>query len=189
MANNITINTNTGTAAIKTYDDGSAHQQYVIAWGDVGSGVSDTGNPVKIGGKGVTSEPSAVTTAYRIDALYDTLGRVVDLPFSLLENYVSGKTAAMTGTSDTAVIAAQGSGIRTYVTGFVFANSHASQGTEIVIKDGSTEMFRVYLAAGQSMSFSPSTPVRFSANTAVNAANVTTSSNTYVGATGFKSKI
>lgn len=42
--------------------------------GDTAHDVADVGNPVKIGGKGVSAEPAAVTANDRVNAYFDLLG-------------------------------------------------------------------------------------------------------------------
>ena len=99
---------------------------------------------------------------------------------------VSGQTTAMTGTSDTSLIAAQGSGVRTYIDTLTFTNNHATVATDVAIKDGTTERWRVRVAAGGCETVPFATPLRGSANTAWQAANVTTGSSVIVSAAGFK---
>lgn len=160
--------------------------QVLSGGGDVAHDIVDIGNPVKIGGQARSSEQTAVASADRVNAAFDLVGKQIVLPYANPENFVSGKTAAMTATTRTAVVAAAGSGVRNYITSFTFANSHASVGTEIVIEDGTTELFRVYVKAGESVCYTLPVPLRSTANTAINATNVTTGSNTYVSAQGYK---
>lgn len=122
-------------------------------------------------------------------AVFDADGRqVVVQSNSTLSSAVSGVTAAITGTTDTSVIAAQGSGVRTYITSIVITNSHATTDTLVEIKDGTTVVFRAFAkAAGGGVAIAFPTPLRGTANTAWNAANVTNSSNTYVSLAGFTS--
>lgn len=44
--------------------------------GDVAAGQSDTGNPVKIGGKAASAAPTALTAGQRANALFDLWGRL-----------------------------------------------------------------------------------------------------------------
>lgn len=108
------------------------------------------------------------------------------IPYTVHANIVSGCTAAITGTSNTEVIAAQGTGNRIYITSLTITNSHATVGTVVEIKDNTTVKHRSYAApAGGGLTVTFPTPIRCSDNTAVNAANVTTGSNTYVSASGY----
>src|SRR5262249_2242113 len=67
----------------------------VIAAGDVASGVSDSGNPIKIGGNSSTSQPTAVTATQRVNAWLDTFGRLVIVN----EDATNPTTAVFTQTS------------------------------------------------------------------------------------------
>lgn len=153
--------------------------------GDVANDAVDSGNPVKIGGKALSANPAAVTSGDRVNALYDLQGRQI-VAQTLPEALVRGVSAAMTGTADTQVIAAQGAGIRIYLTHFVVFNYAGAVATQVNIKDGATTIYSVYVsAAGGQISITLPVPLRLTANTALNAACVTTASNTIVSASGF----
>jgi hypothetical protein len=156
--------------------------------GTVAHDGADSGNPVKVGGYATSSERTAVASGDRADFITDLVGKQIVLPFANPENFVSGaQTTSMTGTSDTEVIAAQGAGVRLYITTVVVTNGHATVGTYVNLKDGTTTKASGYAAAaggGFSVHFNP--PLRLTANTAFNAANATTGSDTRVFATGYK---
>lgn len=155
--------------------------------GDAAHDAAIAGNPVRVGGRAVSADYTAVATGDTADLICDLNGKQVVLPYTIPENLVSGVTAAITGTSDTSVIAAAGAGIRNYVTSITVTNSHATVGTVVEIKDGTTVIWRGYAApAGGGFTLSFPAPLRGTANTAINAANVTTGSNTYVSAAGYK---
>lgn len=160
--------------------------------GSVAHDAADAGNPHKVGGKARTSDPGVVAANDRVDAQFDTIGRQVVAPYTLHENLVDGVTAAITGTTDTSVIAAQGAGVRIYITSLTITNSHATVPTVVELKDGSggTVKHRAYaVAAGGGYVVPFPTPLRFTANTGVFAAAVTTGSNIYVSASGYKSGV
>lgn len=48
--------------------------------GDTAAAASDSGNPVKIGGVGRTTNPSAVTDGQRVNGLFDKLGKQISIP-------------------------------------------------------------------------------------------------------------
>jgi hypothetical protein len=147
----------------------------------------DSGNPVKAGGVARTSDPTAVGNADRVNFIATLGGKQIVHPYALPENLLSGVTAAITGTGDTSVIAAQGAGARIYVTHILVTNSHATVGTVVEIKDNTTVIYRGYAApAGGGFSVTLPAPLRLGDNVALQAANVTTGSNTYVSASGFK---
>lgn len=65
----------------------------VQAAGDVANAATDSGSPVKVGGK-ATSTPSAVTTGQRVDALFDLMGR--------LSVFQKSQTATLTNVASSA---------------------------------------------------------------------------------------
>ena len=99
---------------------------------------------------------------------------------------VSGCTAAMTGTGNVEVIAAQGAGVKLYITHILVTNSHATVGTVVEIKNDTTVVYRGYAAAlGGGFAVTLPVPLVLTANKALQAANVTNGSNTYVCASGW----
>jgi hypothetical protein len=98
----------------------------------------------------------------------------------------AGVTGGITNTSDVALAAAAGSGVRNYLTGIQFKNTSATA-SEIVVKDGSTVIWRGH--AGASMAqmecITFPVPLKGTANTALNVAMITTATATIVSAQGF----
>lgn len=162
-----------------------------VAAGDVAHDAADSGNPVKIGGKAVNADPTAVTANDRVNALFDLLGKQVVSPYSIPESMVSGAiTSAMTGTTSTSLVAAPAAGLRNYLTTIIVSNAHATVGTDIVIQDGSggTTLLTIPAAAvyGGAVITLP-TPLRQPTTaTAIFCANVTTGASTKVSAVGYK---
>jgi hypothetical protein len=155
--------------------------------GDAAHGAAVAGNPLLTGLEGRSTAPTAVDDGDVVRALATLLGKQVVLPYALpanTETYASA--AAVTDTADDEVFAAVAS-TRHYVTGIQVFNGHATTGTEVVIKDGSTVKWRGYAYAaggGCSARFDP--PLRGTANTAVNVANITNSSSTYFNLQGYQ---
>lgn len=144
------------------------------------------GAPVRIGARARTSNMGAVANDDQVDLLSDEYGKLVVLPYSLPNGFTDGLTAAITGTSDTAVIAAPGAGLYLNITWALVTNSHATVSTVVELKSGSTSRARGFaLAAGGGFAVVFRTPLRIAVNTAFNAANITTGSNTYVSAGGY----
>lgn len=176
-------------AGTTTVNGGVAGSQSV--GGTVANNVAPTGNPLPLAGIAVSSEPT-VNTATRISQLLtDLVGKLIVLPYSNPENFVSGAiTTAMTGTTTTSLIAAPAAGLRNYITQITVSNSHATVGTDIIIQDGSggTTLYVIPAAAvfgGAVLTFP--TPLRQPTTaTAIFCANVTTGSNTKVSASGYK---
>jgi len=156
--------------------------------GDAAHDAAIAGNPVRLAGRALTADYTAVAAGDTADLMTDLNGRLVVRPYALPENLVQGVTAAITGTTVAEVLAAGGAGIRNYVTSLTVTNSHATVGTLVEIRDGTTTViFRGYAApAGGGFSVTFPVPLKGTANTAINAYNITTGSNTYVSASGFK---
>lgn len=145
------------------------------------------GNPVMIAGIGVSANPAVVTTARNANLLMTLLGAPVTKPFAIPESdWQFGCTAVVSNTTDLVVKAAAGAAIRNYITGISYQNTNATA-TEVVIKDGATVVWRGYAAASMSVPAVVTfpTPLKGTANTAVNFANITTAASVYVNAQGF----
>jgi hypothetical protein len=152
---------------------------------------ADSGDPLKVGGKAVSAEPTAVTANDRANFITDLVGKHIVLPYANPENFVSGAiTSAMTGTTSTSLIAAPAAGLRNYITQITVSNAHATVGTDVVIQDGSggTTLYTIPAAAvygGAVITFP--TPLRQPTTaTAIFCANVTTGASTKVSASGYK---
>lgn len=142
------------------------------------------------GAQARTSEDSAATNANLRGLVADAVGKLIVLPYANPENFVSGLTAAMTGTTSTSLIAAPAGSLRNYVTHLIVTNSHATVGTFVIIQDGSggTTIYEGYAApAGGGFSISFPTPLRQpTVATALYCADVTTGANVIVSASGYK---
>lgn len=114
-------------------------------------------------------------------------GAAVVKPFSIPEADWTSAAASggIVNTTDVTLAAAAGAGIRNYLTSIDIANTHASVDTEVVVKDGSTVLWRRKFKAGDKASFHFNTPLKGSANTALNVACITTGSEVYVNAQGY----
>lgn len=159
--------------------------------GTVATNVAITANPVNLGAQAVSSENAAVTTVRQVQLVADLVGKLIVLPYANPENSVSGViTSAMTGTTSTSLIAAPASGLRNYITQCTFSNSHASQGTMMILQDGSggTTIYSAPAApafGGATITFP--TPLRQPTTaTALYVANVTTGANTFAACSGYK---
>lgn len=158
--------------------------------GDVAHDSPDSGNPVKIGGRARTSDITVVSNNDRTDAIFDKIGRQVIAPYAIPENFVSGATTDITGTTPTTVIAAPTAGLHLYITQILVTNSHATVGTFVNITEESTGtvLYTGYAAAvggGYALSF----PVPLRVPTAAKALQVTcvtTGSNVRASASGYK---
>lgn len=143
-------------------------------------------NPVTVGTRAVSSNPTAVTSGQQVFTLATLLGALVTRPYSIPEadwNY----SAVITNNTDTAMQAAGGTGIRKYCTGIQVQNTHASVATTLIIKDGTSAKWTIYLPANMAVPVSVQfpTPIASAANTAINVACGTTGANVYVNAQGY----
>ena len=168
----------------------SANNAGAVA-GDAAHDASDVGNPVKIGAFAETSPAgrALVADGDRTTLIASADGILIIRPYCSWEDIVSGVDTDTAGDS-TAVIAAQGSGIRTYITTIVSSNTSNTNIT-IDIRDGAAGAVLATIPVpkngGATVNFP--VPLRFSANTAVAidpSAAVTT---TVTTAVGFKAAI
>lgn len=126
-----------------------------------------------------------------LSTIANYLASALTIQYAAAANMVSGAiTTAMTGTTDTSLVAAPGASLRNYITTLVVSNSHATVGTDVVIKDGSggTVLMTIPAAAvyGGAVITLP-TPLRQpTTNTALFAANLTTGASVKVSAVGYK---
>lgn len=152
----------------------------------------DSGNPVKIGFKASSSLAGAtmVTSGDRVDAVAGVDGAQIVRPHCGLEDIVSG-VAAITDGSSTSVIAAQGAGVKTYITTVVVANTSATAVT-VDLRDGAAGTVKLTLpvpANTAGVVLPLPVPLPFSANTAVCADPSASASTVTVTLIGFKSKV
>lgn len=158
----------------------------IAAIGKAAHDAAISGNPVRIGARAATADYTSVADGDTADLLCDTKGKQIVLPYALHENHWQYAGAAITDTADDAVKASAGAGLRNYVTSLTVINSHATVGTVVELKDGSTVVHRGYaapLGGGYTVTFP--TALKGTAATAINVACVTTGSNTYVNASGY----
>lgn len=161
-----------------------------------GSGVAhdgaDSGNPHKIGAKATTSLAglTLVSNADRTDLFAGVDGVQITRPHCNLEDIVTATPVAITDGSSTSVIAAQGAGIKVYVVEVIIANSSASNVT-VDLRDGTGGAVKATfpVPANGGVVKTLTTPLPFSANTAVAADPSAAASTITVTLIGFKSKV
>lgn len=159
----------------------------------IGGGLSFEGggtgtNPLAIGLEGRTSSKTSVTNATLVRPISTLDGRQITRLNSIPENewQYAAASGGITNTSDVVLQAAAGAGIKNYLTGLSVANASATA-TEVVVKDGSTVIWRSYVAANLTLKDIPfPTPLQSTANTALNVACITTGTQTYISAQGYK---
>jgi hypothetical protein len=108
-------------------------------------------------------------------------GKLIALPYANKENMVRG-SASQTGTSATAVIGAQGSGIKIYVTGVQCKNTGSTTAV-VTLSDSAASVLIVPTAGGDNEVYE--TPLVVAANTALTFTPSASSSTIYCNAQGY----
>lgn len=93
-------------------------------------------------------------------------------------------TASATDTSNTSLIAAQGAGTYIYVTDIIISNSSATD-TEVAIKDGTTTKLTYPAPKTSGAIHTLKTPLRLTANTALQFASLASVTTMKVSALGY----
>jgi len=135
-------------------------------------------NPVLVSGKAFSSLPSTAASGRQMSLLTTLIGVQIQKPYSIpeMEWTYAGPIAGLTTAADTAVKAVAGSGVRNYVTALQVQNT-SSTASEFQIKDGSTVLWRCLLPANSNfLDITFPSPLRGTANTALNIQAVTAGS-------------
>lgn len=108
--------------------------------GNVAHDAADSGNPIKVGGKGLDSAPTAVTNADRVDAFFDRQGRQIFRPWGQTGTAVHFPAA---NTQATCNKAAGGAGVRNVCTGLTVVlaggtTTPAAAQVNVVLRDGAS---------------------------------------------------
>lgn len=121
----------------------------IASAGDVASGSTDSGNPVKTGGIAKQSNPAAVSDGQRVGSLYDDVGRQV-VTLSIRDLKVMQKTT-LTTTASTIVLASA-SALFLDIYGFICTNTSAVA-TVVRLRDNTTEKAAIAVPAGETRGF------------------------------------
>lgn len=144
--------------------------------------------PVIVGGVARTSLPaSTMTHLDSIRATYSTSGQGIVKDFAPVDLDWFVSTTVTTATQ-TAIRAAQGLQVRQSITSIVYQNTNATA-TTLLIQDGSTTLLSISVPASMSepRQLNFPTPLRSTANTALNYTAGTTGANVLLNVTGFNS--
>lgn len=141
----------TGTAAVA----GQAAHDAVI-----------TGNPVRIGMRAVTTNPTAVATGDTVDSIATLIGVEINKPYAIPEAEWA-TTLALTAITDVAIRAAAAAGLKNHITMFQATNTGGTA-NDVLIRDGTTTRLQVTIPAGQSVVFPLPTGIPLTAATALN---------------------
>lgn len=160
--------------------------------GPVAHDAVDSGNGHKQAAKATTalSGLTLVSSADRTDLFAGVDGVQIVRPHCNLEDIVSGILANTDGAS-TAVIAAQGAGIKVYITDVIIANTSATAVT-VDLRDGAAGSVKATFPVPANTSGtvkSLGVPLPFSANTAVCMDGSAAASTVTCTLIGFKSKV
>lgn len=149
-----------------------------------------SGNPIRLAGRALTADYTAVAAGDTADLITTLTGKLVTIPYANPNQSWSYAAASggITNTTGVTAKAAAGAGVRNYITHVSVINGHATVDTDVQIRDGAsgTVLWRGFAKAaggGVSESFDP--PLRGTANTLVEVANGTTGSATYFNMQGF----
>lgn len=158
--------------------------------GDVAHDAAIGGNPVRLAGRALTSDYTAVSAGDAADLITTLLGKLVTMPYANPANTwnYAAASGGIVNTTGVTAKAAAGAGVRNYITHVDVVNGHATVSTDVQIRDGAsgTVLWRGFAQAaggGCSAEFNP--PLRGTANTLVEVACGTTGTATYFNLTGF----
>jgi hypothetical protein len=179
--------TNAGTFAVQVTSLPASTNTIEVV-GDAAHDAAIAGNPVRLAGRALTSNYTAVAAGDTADLATTILGKLIVQQYALPGTTWSYASAngGVTDTADDEAKAAGGAGVRQYVTRVQVFNGHASTSTEVVIKTASTVLWRGWAQAaggGAATTFDP--PLRGGDNEAINVANITNSSQTYFNLQGY----
>lgn len=149
------------------------------------------GSPVQVGGVVKTAVSTAEVAGDICRVAMTTDGAQTVKPYAVPE--VDWAYAAASGgivnTTDVVIKAAAGASIRNYLTAISITNASAVTATEVVVKDGATVIWRGFVGAQTLLNSVVGvvfpTPLRSTANTALNVACITTGAAVYVNAQGY----
>jgi hypothetical protein len=168
--------------------------QTLVVSGAVAHDAAISGSPVRIGGRAVTTNYTAVATGDTADLVATTVGSLVTYPWSIPDaTWQYASAADVTDTTSTEMKAAVASQ-RNYVKSCIFSNTDATVGTYVNVLSAASVIGVVYVApqiastAGQnSLPVQFGTPLRGAVNEAINFQAVTTSAQLRVACQGFTS--
>lgn len=196
MADNLTVANGVVNGTLATKETGGVHTPIQNAKPYDANGVNPlvahdsaiAGAPTRIGARARTSNYSAVSADDVADLVATVVGALITRPYSTPEQdwAYAGVTGGITNTSDVVLAAAAGAGLRNYCTAIQLFNSSATA-TEVVIKDGTTVIWRGRVGASMTnpVPITFPTPLKSSANAALNFACITTATATIVSAQGY----
>lgn len=146
-----------------------------------------TGSPFRMGNVARTAITPVSLTGDAVDAPATMLGVPIMRPYTIPElEWTYAGAGAVVNTTDVVVKALLASN-RQYLTSIQMQNTHATVGTEIVLKDGATVIWRGFAPANMQAlhEINFNIPLKTNVGAALNFACITTGANVYVNAQGF----
>jgi hypothetical protein len=146
-----------------------------------------TGSPFRFGNVARTAITPVSLTGDAVDAPATMLGVPIMRPYTIPElEWTYAGAGAVIATTDV-VLKALLAGNRQYLTSVQMQNTHATVGTEVVLKDGATVIWRGFAPANMQAlhEINFNIPLKTSVGAALNFACITTGANVYVNAQGF----
>lgn len=182
--------TGTGSQRVTIASDNTAFSVNATVTGPAAHDAAISGNPVRLAGRALTADYTAVAAGDTADLITTLLGKLVTIPYANPANTWSYAAASggIVNTTGVTAKAAGAAGVRNYVTHVDVVNGHATIDTDVQIRDGAagTVLWRGFAKAaggGVSASFDP--PLRGTAATLVEVACGTTGTATYFNLQGF----
>jgi hypothetical protein len=133
----------------------------VQAAGDVASGSSDSGSPVKVGLVAHTAAPTAVTDGQRVNAVSDKVGRQV-IVTSQVRDLVSDQTTTISASTAETTIGTAIAATFLDITALMVSNTSASTSTRIDFRDttGGSVRFSMQIPGNTTMGICPPVPIK-----------------------------
>ena len=159
--------------------------------GQTGHSSASSGNPVRVAGRVKTAVDTTLVAGDISDIACTSDQSAIIRPFAAPELDWGFASAAggIVNTTDVVLATAAGASIRRYITGINVQNASATIATEVVLKDGATIIWRGYVGAQTVLNSAVGiifpTPLKTTANTALNFACITTAAQVYVNAQGY----
>lgn len=137
--------------------------------------------PFLFAGRAQNAEAVAVANAATVTAAFDLVGKQIMMPYANKENFLSG-SASQTGTTQTQLIAAQGVGVKIYVTALQCTNDGSTTSTILLTDAGA---WKADNPSGSGIAVTFPTPLVVAANTALKFTPGSSSTTQYCNAQGY----
>lgn len=152
--------------------------------GAAASGATDTDVPLNNGARAAGAAVSPVADGQKVAAEADLEGRMITSPYAVKEQMLRGAASATT-TSATTIIAAQGAGIKIYITAIqCFREDAGTTPIHATLNDSASTPIPVPAGAGSAPPFP--TPLVVAANTALQFTMSSAVTTAYCNAQGYK---